>query len=230
MPSHRRRARTTDTTPTGYRPARCRLRTATRQQPAAYPRRPAPARTTLVHAAPIPRGHAHRHTRRAGHPGSQHAPYLSIHWPEPDHHRPATKGTSHDPQPACQPPPRPVARRRHTALAMATLPTFTASASPATTVLSGGPTVHEQQALSQAIPIAVDNVHTTITTTPGPAAHNYLVNLSIGVGNLAPAPRCSADSARPAPPTPAPATKARSTTSAPPPPPAATASPPAPSP
>jgi hypothetical protein len=72
-----------------------------------------------------------------------------------------------------------------TALALATLPALAASAAPAA-ALSGGPTVHEQQALSQAIPIAAGNVHTTITTTPGLAAHNYLVNLAIGVGNIAP--------------------------------------------
>jgi hypothetical protein len=72
-----------------------------------------------------------------------------------------------------------------TALGLAALPTLAASAAPAA-VLSGGPTVHEQQALSQAIPIAANNVHTTITTTPSLAAHNYLVNLAIGVDNIAP--------------------------------------------
>jgi hypothetical protein len=52
--------------------------------------------------------------------------------------------------------------------------------------LSGGPTVHEQQALSQAIPIAAGNVHTTITTSPGLPAHNYVVNLAMGIDTLAP--------------------------------------------
>jgi hypothetical protein len=64
------------------------------------------------------------------------------------------------------------------ALALATIPVLAASASPAATS-SGRPTVHDRQALSQGIPIAVGNVHTTVTATPGPATSNYLVNPSL---------------------------------------------------
>ena len=71
------------------------------------------------------------------------------------------------------------------ALGLATIPAFAASAAPATTVLSG-PTIHEQQQLNQNIAIATGNVHTTAISSPVLAAHNYLVNLAIGVYNITP--------------------------------------------
>jgi hypothetical protein len=70
------------------------------------------------------------------------------------------------------------------ALGLATTPAFAASAAPATATLSGGPTVHEQQALNRNIAIAAGNVHTTVTTSPVLAAHNYLVNMVLDIGNI----------------------------------------------
>ena len=64
------------------------------------------------------------------------------------------------------------------ALALATIPVLAASASPAATS-SGPPTVHGRQALSQGIPTAIGNVHTTVAATPGLATSNYLVNPSL---------------------------------------------------
>ncbi len=66
-----------------------------------------------------------------------------------------------------------------------TIPAITASAAPTATVLSG-PTIHEQWHLNQNIPVATGNVHTTAISSPVLAAHNYLVNLAIGVSGIAP--------------------------------------------
>jgi hypothetical protein len=71
------------------------------------------------------------------------------------------------------------------ALGMTTIPA-TASAVPAAAVLSGGPTLHEQQDLSQNVTIATNNVHTILVTSPVLAQHNYLVNLAIGINNIPP--------------------------------------------
>ncbi len=70
------------------------------------------------------------------------------------------------------------------ALGATTIPA-TASAGP-DGVLSGGPTLHEQQDLSQNVTIATNNVHTTLVTSPVLAQHNYLVNLAIGINNIPP--------------------------------------------
>lgn len=72
------------------------------------------------------------------------------------------------------------------ALGLAVTPALAASAAPATAALSGGPTVHEQQALNQSIAIAAGNVHTTVTTSPVLAAHNYLVNMVLDISNIPP--------------------------------------------
>jgi hypothetical protein len=53
----------------------------------------------------------------------------------------------------------------------------------ATGVSTGGPSVHEQQLLSQAVPIATNNVHTTLVTSPVLAPGNYLVNLIIDINS-----------------------------------------------
>jgi hypothetical protein len=70
------------------------------------------------------------------------------------------------------------------ALGAAAIPAF-ASAAPAATVASG-PTIHEQQQLNQNIGVATGNVHTTAISSPVLAARSYLVNLAIGVDNIAP--------------------------------------------
>ena len=71
------------------------------------------------------------------------------------------------------------------ALGLATIPALTASAAPAAAVLSG-PTVHEQQDLSQSVSLATNNVHTTLVTSPVLAQHNYLVNLAVGINSIPP--------------------------------------------
>jgi hypothetical protein len=71
------------------------------------------------------------------------------------------------------------------ALGVAIIPAMTASATPAAPVLSG-PTIHEQWHLNQGIAIATGNVHTTAISSPVLAERNYLVNLGIGVSNIAP--------------------------------------------
>jgi hypothetical protein len=81
-------------------------------------------------------------------------------------------------QPASHNPARWRAKTAVLAAALA-LATIFASASQAAATSSGGPTVHGRQALSQGIPLAVGNMHSTVTATPGLATRNYLVNPSI---------------------------------------------------
>jgi hypothetical protein len=59
-----------------------------------------------------------------------------------------------------------------------------AGAATAGPTVTTRPTVHEQQALNQNIPIATGNVHTTAITSPVLAEGNYLVNMAMGVYNL----------------------------------------------
>ena len=86
--------------------------------------------------------------------------------------------------PTHQPARRRAAAAAIAALGLATIPALTARASSAAAVTSGGPIVHEQQALNQNITIATSNVHTTTITSPVLATRNYLVNLAIGVYNI----------------------------------------------
>jgi hypothetical protein len=71
------------------------------------------------------------------------------------------------------------------AVGLAVIAPSAVSAVPASAVLSG-PTVHEQQDVSQSVPIATNNVHTTVVTSPVLAPRNYLVNLAIGIDNIPP--------------------------------------------
>jgi hypothetical protein len=51
---------------------------------------------------------------------------------------------------------------------------------------SAGPSAHEQQLLSQAVPIAANNVHTTLVKSPVLPRGNFVVDLIIDVDNVRP--------------------------------------------
>jgi hypothetical protein len=96
----------------------------------------------------------------------------------------STPATSHTPSRRRASAAVLIAAAATAALGLAAVPAF-ASAAPATAVLTG-PTIHEQQALNQNIAIATNGAKTTAISSPVLAAHSYLVNLAIGVDNIAP--------------------------------------------